>query len=753
MGLKFNVPTAPRDYRTSLTDFLGIDKNNPLDMDVRHSPKLINYMKSENGRLKKRYGLKIKTNVSSAPIYGIYQYDVPDVEVNEIFLIHCGTELYEVSTDFTVVVQVMTGLAANSSYGMFLGDKLVILDGKRAIIYGKFGSSYEPRYIDSVAYTPTRTIGLKPNGTGGTSLEDTNLMSQYNINEYVADGTSVVYKTDAATISAVAGDTSVWIVSNITGLWTEVPTTDYTVSTTAITFTVAPEAPVVVNSDNVRIKFKDTTSDNSGLINKCRFCTPFGYQGNNQRLFYSGNPEIPNVDWHSDLVESQPDPTYISDTSMAVIGSQPITGYHRLSDGTLAILKNLSDTDCSIYYRTSNAQGRWDVFPLLSGTKNVGCLTNDSCQNVNNYSLFLSDDGVYQFVTGSASSTLERYADNKSYFINPDLIKEANLQNAKSVSIGSMYYLFINGNCYVANTAKLTENKNVDTRQYQWYFLRDMPCSAVMKWNNQLIIGDSLGNLKMVGDDYIDELTTTTTQNVYSYFETMPLDFGNPLEAKTTRDFILNYIADENTKFDFGYKTIDEEKVISTEIFKIVSGTLPTNPDKYVELPYGTKLNFNTTKTPVTVTDSGFLGFYYGTQTATTKTIFGFYKPSGGTLSCGIYVIKNFGTPGQTIEAAKVLFDNNIYINSSITLKKLLSGSVNVVATDLGLTKLVITGFDFGDISISDPTLNGIPQTIEIKEKARKIMFIKFFIESEELASEFDRIYIKYRNAGKYRGE
>ena len=46
-----------------------------------------------------------------------------------------------------------------------------------------------------------------------------------------------------------------------------------------------------------------------------------------------------------------------------------------------------------------------------------------------------------------------------------------------------------------------------------------------------------------------------------------------------------------------------------------------------------------------------------------------------------------------------------------------------------------------------------MPQTITIKEKARKIMFIKFYVESKKLACEFDRVFIDSRNAGKYRGE
>ena len=58
--------------------------------------------------------------------------------------------------------------------------------------------------------------------------------------------------------------------------------------------------------------------------------------------------------------------------------------------------------------------------------------------------MFLGELGVFEAVTSNASSTLERYADNKSYYINKKLLLEDNLERAKAISIGSKYYLFIN---------------------------------------------------------------------------------------------------------------------------------------------------------------------------------------------------------------------------------------------------------------------------------------------------------------------
>lgn len=761
MAISFNIPQSPRTYIYSMTDFLGVDYNDPLDMSMKHSPKMYN-MLSKNGYLKKRYGLKIKLHITNDPIYGIWQYDVPsDSNFSEILIVHCGNKLYEVASDFSSYTQVMSNLAENDSYGMFLGDKLVILDGYRAIIYGKYNNVYGPKYMDSVAYIPTSTIGLTPNGMNGTSYESVNLLTQFRINEFIGDGNSKEFHTDSYSISAQSVDTKVWILNNETGEWNLVPSTDYTVDTNnKITFNVAPPAPIVTGRDNVRIQFKSTTSDQANLINKCRFCVPFGYQGNNQRLFFSGNPDQPNVDWHSELVAAQPDPTYVPDDSFAVIGSMPIKGYLRLSDGTLAILKGLSDTDCSIYYRTSNtysnSKGVYDVFPLLTGTKNVGCLSNYTCCNVENHPMFLGELGVFEAITTNASTTLERYADNKSYYINKELLKFENLKNAKAISIGSDYYLFLGNKWYVCDTSRYTLPSNMNIYQYEWYPMQsNINTRSVMRWNNQLVIGDNSGNILMFGDDYIDEIDSDTKENVKCYFETFPIDFttsdyNRATKSKTTRNFTLNYIAPENTKFTFGYKTIDDN-VDSETIYKIIDGNLPTNTSDNVNYPYGTKVNTN--NNDIYGADSnGIFAWLYGTQTELVKTLFGFYK-TDEELILGVFTIDYSNRENPKVTILKKLYSSiDGHLNNSFILKKLLHNSVSDASAATGLNIINITP-SRNLLTISNPTENEIPQTITLKEKARKIMFMKFFVESEELACEFDRVFIEYRVAGKYRGE
>jgi hypothetical protein len=229
----------------------------------------------------------------------------------------------------------------------------------------------------------------------------------------------------------------------------------------------------------------------------------------------------------------------------------------------------------------------------------------------------------------------------------------------------------------------------------------------------------------------------------------MPIDFSTSdynrsNKAKTTRNFTLNYIAPENTYFDFGYKTIDDEAVSET-IYKVTDGNLPTSSTEEVDLPYGTKLNVNTNEN--FKFSNGIYGWFYGTQTDKLKTIFGFYTENNNT-KLGVFTIDN----DNNIKFIKTLYDGKVLIDNLI-IKKVLHGSASQVASTVNIPLSNITQFTRESVTISNPTLNDIPQTITIKEKARKIMFIKFYVESKKLACEFDRVFIDFRNAGKYRGE
>jgi hypothetical protein len=265
----------------------------------------------------------------------------------------------------------------------------------------------------------------------------------------------------------------------------------------------------------------------------------------------------------------------------------------------------------------------------------------------------------------------------------------------------------------------------------------------------------------MFGDDYVDEIGIDTTgelpvpivKNVDCYFETVPFDFSTSenlrsTKAKTTRAFTLNYIAPETTKFEFGYKTIDENEVESEEIYKIVDESFDNNLEEYVYLPYGTKLQFDEDIT-FSANHNGILGWYYGTQTDEIKSIFGFVVKDG-IITLGTFSIDVTDPENYEVEVLKEIYNSTDgYKMTSIILKKKLD-LLNLFVSD---NTIDITPSGDNSILIVNPTLNEIPQTINIKEKARKIMFLKFYVKSEKYACEFDRIFIDFRMAGKYRGE
>ena len=129
----FNVPSSPATYEANLTGFLGVDFSSSItDIDRRRSPRGHNFI-NNNGTIEKRNGYKVLAYLGeNANINGIWNVDTLN---GEYFIVHCGTKLYEMKTDFSSYTEILTGLKDNISEGAIIKSKLLILDGKRAIVY------------------------------------------------------------------------------------------------------------------------------------------------------------------------------------------------------------------------------------------------------------------------------------------------------------------------------------------------------------------------------------------------------------------------------------------------------------------------------------------------------------------------------------------------------------------------------------------------------------------------------------------
>lgn len=554
----FSVPSEKKKYIAELTNFLGVDfTSSPLEVDLRRSPNAVNLINND-GYNETRYGYNI-LNTIGTKINGVWNIDT---NIGDLFLVHSETSLYQCSSDFKDVTLVLSGMSDNRSQGLYFDEYLVIFDGVRPVVFSKFdGVNYEAKFLDECGYIPTTSVSRDENG-GGTDYERYNLMSPYAINTFIAkriegeldsEGNPTytdqnVFKLDRGNIKSIVS------VEKLTDTadWKLVEGYEIDLAKGEVYFT--PGASPILGRENVRITYEYDNSEYKSKINKCNIITLYGYEGNGNRIFATGNPDFPNYDYWC----GQDNPLYWPDENFAKIGIEPITGYSKLNDGTLAILKKHSDTDNTIYYRSYNLLDTIEVFPLQDGVKNIGCVGKYSITNLLNDPLMLTNQGVFAIIGNNG----EKYAMQRSYYVNGKLLKEPNLEDAYSISVDGKYYLAINNHVYIADSRYLSYPKHSKTEQYQyeWWYWDNIPARVLFSWNNKLYFGTADGKICSFGPNYIDD-----KNNVYSYWETPFINFDSNQQSKSIKNVVLMLNTNKVSEVTLGYYLEDGVK---TEIVK-----------------------------------------------------------------------------------------------------------------------------------------------------------------------------------------
>ncbi len=551
---KFTTPTSVEPTPLKLKDFKGVDfTNNITDIDLRRSPNAFN-VASIDGKNQKRNGYKIMLSLLGN-VNGLWNIDTTS---EELIIAHVGIKLYEIKADFSSYILIKSGLLDRISTGIVFNGKLLILDGLRAIIYDS--ATKEAKYLDEIGYIPTTVISRSPSG-GGKTYESTNMIQPSRINMILGTETDTVYKLDKENISTdipviveVLNSNGEWIIKTLT--------TDYTVDFTSgtITFVVAPGESPVLKRDNIRIRFGFRNDTTVSQINKCTIATVFGYDGNNNRIFVSGNLNYGNVDWYCEI----DDCTYFPDDNVRRIGlvTSPIINYSRINDGRLAIHKAVSDTDCTIYYSTAALYNTAQKFPLQAGTDGVGIIAKNGNATLLNEPLIVSNQGVFAIV--SVSNNDERYAKQRSYYINGKLLKESNLKNAVATSFEGKYYLAINNHVYVADSRFISQDKNssYSDYQYEWYYFTGLPIRVWFVFNGELYFGDNEGHIcKFRANSDIDKYKDNT-EPVKAYWDAPMLDLGSITKIKTLKNVTIASNPSEESEFDVGYILKDGKKQV-----------------------------------------------------------------------------------------------------------------------------------------------------------------------------------------------
>lgn len=598
MGVKarkegFDFGSPPKINRLDIETFKGVDfSNNPVQVDLKRSPDSVNMISDLAGFPVKRYGYKVAMAFPETEVYGVFK--LVEGGVKKI-IVHAGTKIYE--TDLKGYKKELYAEAnlAFSTALQFEG-KLYILDGKTFLVYGNFGTKAAPDFkvkkVSEIAKVPKTMISRNPEG-GGTLYEEVNMLSAKRCNSFLGKADKKEYLLDFKPLDPQEVEVKV-LEQN--GAWkTMKENTDFTVDRAAgkVVFNSAPGESPVNGRDNIEITASKTNQEYMDKINGCTIMTIYSH-GTGDWLFLSGNEKYPNLDWHSAVNEA----TYIGDLSYTRIGqeSSAVMTYMKMGS-SLAIIKTDNDQDYTSYIRSADLTGKGKtVFPIVQGIAGVGAISKRATASVRDDQLFLASDGVTALATRDVLG--ERYAQNRSYYVNQKLIREPHLENAVAVEHKGYYYLAINSNVYVADGRQGFKGYNPyaqgnESYQYEWYFWDNMPVSCWFEDGEDLYFGSLGGKVYKLFNENDTERDKflDVDRPVKAHWYTPFIDFSDITRYKTLKGFWIMLNPYLRSSCDIYYRVKGQLKHIKRAYVDIFS---------FEDIDF-TRFSFNTDDSPLVV--------------------------------------------------------------------------------------------------------------------------------------------------------
>lgn len=472
-----------REYKK----FRGVDFSKRKDeVYLYRSPDALNVWKNYKGSngncIETRPDLELLKNYSDT-IFGLFFY-------NNKLIVHSGTNLYEEDK------LIYSSMAQNKSVMFTHGKKLYIIDGNEYLVYdGTKAKAVE-------GFIPTTTTGKSATGEG-TKLQDVNLLTGVRKNAFTGDGESTAFQLDTEEFDA---DYIVraWVNDEETIKFSTDP------SRGIITFETPPSAPDTVGQTNVIIQFRKTIKGYRERIVKCTMVEQF-----DNRVFFSGNPEFPNVLFHSALE----DPTYCSDLDYYEEGTDDskitsiITG-----NNALWVLKEPSQSNTTIFYHNPALDDTYGkIYPSVHSSISTGCVAKGI--NFNDVISFFSDRGM-EGITGDV--TTEQVLEHRSSLIDSRLLNENNYKNLILEKWEGYLLVIVDNKIYLADSkAMFTNNDHKEYEWYYWEFAKNITSTFVKD-----------GVLYLCSDKEI--YTLTKTGEVEAYWTTLEDEFTCPQYQKTT---------------------------------------------------------------------------------------------------------------------------------------------------------------------------------------------------------------------------
>lgn len=531
----FKVPkSVPKSIQT-IDRFLGVDfTNSPAHIDIYRTPNGRNMIRDIPGKVRKSLGWEVVKRYDGECINGYHA-----LLGDDDYIIHAGTKIYH---DDTVVYD---GANNRRSTSWQFGEKLYIIDGKKVLVAYKSEGTWVCKSIEEEAYIPTVTISKNPDG-GGTPYEPLNLLSAGFTEQFLGKANVKEYALSFSGLDSK--EVSVQLMTSAAEWVTKKENVDFTVNRTTgvITFTTAPGVSPVTGEDNIKITAYRTVSGYADRINHCTIGTLYGVNSAMDRLFLSGNDEYPNYDWFSE----QYDPTYFPDTSYSRLGSDGshIIGYS-LVGSYLATHKDDLEKYQTVFLRSGATLEDKVYFKVVNSLQGAGAVSAHAFGYMETEPLFLTKQGVFAITTQDLNG--ERYAQNRSFYINGKLLEEPHLEDAYAVVFHDMYWIAINGVCYILDglqAARTDDQMPYSTRQYCGFYRENVPAHVMWVKDDTLWFGSQDGRVcRFKKDKFNHDSYNDDGEPIVAVWETPDLDGRIFFKNKTLRYLAIRLVSDIST--------------------------------------------------------------------------------------------------------------------------------------------------------------------------------------------------------------
>lgn len=682
MRASTNITLKDRNTLT-LQDLKGVDfSSSPHRVAANRAADAVNVI-YEDGEIKKRKGWQQKKETLNEKINGIFEVECETDTGDKYYkiLIHAGEQIYVGAIDGTITYKISTDdmTIADERSSFFMNNGYCYIVCGDILVYGKFDNKYQlKRLADVDAYIPTTTINIDVDGTEDTQiavLESPNVFTAWRKNTLVSQGVPQQKWTLDAKIEK---DSDIQIViedsydpsnSRVKGL--NIVNVDYatlleknkfgedstfynyrteegkvflvgkdinedgTLKTygelywgenylMGLIHLYANWRPAIENEADITVTFKAANwEDKTSLITGCRFGKIFGTNGSSNRLFLSGNSSCPNRVFYS----GYNDFTYFPDVNYINVGSETakITGFCRLLDNTMAILKEKSLTDPTIYYMTGSQENKYDssgelvegkaVFYVEGGGIGEANINPHVTANLAGDALMLSENGVLGITLTQNMTTGARYVKERSYSIN-DRLRLYDLSDAAGIVFENKYYLSVGGVCFVADARHKYYREGNDMDQsynYEWWYWDNVPARVWAVIDGKLWFGTDDGRVCAFDTEGYEDIEILKINSGELSISAGPDKTNTNLEYIVLSEELSEQIEDgmyiralglyadifdeqtfnQNNIDDFGYFTVSED-----HISRINVGTrlrfAYTDSDGFTEYFYGTVSDVDT---------------------------------------------------------------------------------------------------------------------------------------------------------------